>query len=307
MLRPWISLEKINWDELSINPHNGAVHLLKENPEKINWVNLCQNTNKEALNIWYNNCHNNSYLYNSYLSNLQWYYLSSNSSATQFLSVNNQDCVNWKQLSLNPAPEAITLLNENHDKINWSNLSANSGARSLLLEELNRDTTKYSSRIDWNNLCLNPCMMDILENAVENEPEKINWNTLSFNSAPEAITLLIKNPEKINWKILSQNSGARSLLMKFSKRIDWSRLCKNPSTIDLLETEFKKNPDIIHCHWSNLSSNPAIFMDWNEIEKRPFLVEMLKRPLKTEIIEQALHPRRITAIYKKTGSLEGYI
>ena len=69
--------------------------------KKINWVNLCQNSNPNAMH----------------------------------LLEQNQDKINWKILSENP--NAIHLLEQNQDKINWKILSENPNAMHLL--EQNQD------------------------------------------------------------------------------------------------------------------------------------------------------------------------
>ena len=40
-LRVWIPLEKLIWHRLSENPK--AIHILEQNPDKINWVGLSEN------------------------------------------------------------------------------------------------------------------------------------------------------------------------------------------------------------------------------------------------------------------------
>ena len=79
----------------------------------------------------------------------------------------NQDRLNWKLLSINPA--AIHLLEANLDKIDWDFLSTNSAAIHLL--EANPD------KIDWAELSENPAAIHLLE-ANQN---KIEWWTLSVN------------------------------------------------------------------------------------------------------------------------------
>jgi uncharacterized protein YlzI (FlbEa/FlbD family) len=42
-LRDWIPLDKLNWQNLSLNPN--AIDLLRENPHRIHWQNLSLNPN----------------------------------------------------------------------------------------------------------------------------------------------------------------------------------------------------------------------------------------------------------------------
>jgi hypothetical protein len=51
---------------------------------------------------------------------LSWYY-------TKYI-----DKINWSELSINPSPRVITLLEKNIDKIDWFRLSTNPGAINLL-------------------------------------------------------------------------------------------------------------------------------------------------------------------------------
>ena len=52
---------------------------------------------------------------------------------------------------------------------------------------------RIKHKIDWDNLCLNPNVIDILKN----NPDKIDWSELSTN--PNAIELLKNNKDKIDW------------------------------------------------------------------------------------------------------------
>jgi hypothetical protein len=47
--------------------------------------------------------------------------------------------------------------------------------------------------------------------------KKINWGSLSENSHPDAIKLLMENPDKIDWEFLSQNPN---LFLKNDKFCD---------------------------------------------------------------------------------------
>ena len=64
-LRDWIDIDKLDWNNLSLNPN--AIHLLEQNPDKINW-----------------------------------YHLSLNPNAIHLLE-QNQDKIDWEDLSINPS------------------------------------------------------------------------------------------------------------------------------------------------------------------------------------------------------------
>ena len=62
-LRDWIPLDKLDWDELSMNPN--AIQMLENNMDKVDWCNLTGNPN--AIHILEKN-----------LDKTDWYWLSSN-------------------------------------------------------------------------------------------------------------------------------------------------------------------------------------------------------------------------------------
>ena len=99
-LRDWIDLDKINWYYLTRNKNKDIIKLLKQKPDKIDW-------------LW----------------------LSSNSNMIEYLE-KNQDKINWINLSCNY--NAIKLLKKNPKKINWYNLSSNPNAIELLKKNQNK-------------------------------------------------------------------------------------------------------------------------------------------------------------------------
>jgi hypothetical protein len=96
-----------DWSELSAN--SGAIYLLEQNPDKIDYKMLSQNTS--AIHIIQKN-----------LDKIDWRFLSRNPNAIDILE-KNQDKIDWNYLSENP--NAIGLLNQNQDKIDWKKLSSN--------------------------------------------------------------------------------------------------------------------------------------------------------------------------------------
>jgi hypothetical protein len=81
-------------------------------------------------------------------------YLSYNPSAIKLI-LNNQDKIDWVQLSRNPNPLVIKLLEENYEKINWYYLSLNPNAIKIL--ENNQD------KIDWYFFSINPAIFQQLD------------------------------------------------------------------------------------------------------------------------------------------------
>ena len=321
MLRHWFPLDQMNWSNLSANSSPHAIHLLSlpENhdkidwrklssniqaidllltyPDKIDWTCLSSNRNPRAVSLllqafqegdihkicWVNVCNNhcpdifplldyviqNVSLINHFDSEL--YYLSANPVAMPlFLRPEHYEKINWKGMCMNPSPEAIALLSrdDNYHRINKNTLSLNPEAIPLLSREL-----RYSQ-------------------------EGIDWNSLAFNPHPQAIQLLKDNPDKINWYLLTGNKSreAFELVQQHDNRVSLGMLFDNPHALDLVYRMTRG--DTSRYLWAMLSSNPGIFLEWTDVEKRPF---------KDELLEQALHPRRISAIYRTTGSLDGYI
>jgi hypothetical protein len=249
--------EKIDWEFLSANP--AAIELLKENPKKIVWWQLSANPSDEAIKLLKDNP-----------ENIVWGVLSANPSVEAIkLLENNIDEINWEMLSTNP--NAINLLQKYYQEIDMFMLSANPNAIKLL--------EFYYDEIVWYNLSLNPSAIELLR---EN-PDKINWDRLSTN--PNAIELLkakineekemsedeLKNLddyEKISWVLLSKNPNAIELLQSYPNKINWELLSNNANGFGLLKERVKyeiglnkrdydKLKDKID--WDALSANPSIF------------------------------------------------
>ena len=107
------------WIGLYNNPSEGAMQLLKKNPDKILWRELSRNPFEGAVQLLEQNP-----------DKISWYFLSANpSKCAMRLLENNQDKINWYQLSCNKSEHAMQLLEKNPDKIDWKiwiNLSLNS-------------------------------------------------------------------------------------------------------------------------------------------------------------------------------------
>ena len=296
VLRDWIPLDKIRWNQLSKNPN--AIDLLREKiteesemdeddleklkeSEKIDWVYLSGNPN--AIELLRAN-----------QDKIDFIGLSANPSdeAIKLLKDNPENIV-WGVLSANPSDEAIKLLENNIEKINWEMLSTNPNAINLLRKyyqeidmfmlSANPNAIKllefYYDEIIWYNLSLNPSAIELLR---EN-PDKINWDRLSPN--PNAIELLkakineekemsedelenLVDNQKISWVLLSKNPNAIELLQAYPNKINWELLSNNENGIGLLKERVKyeiglnkRNYDKLKdkIDWDALSANPSIF------------------------------------------------
>ena len=246
-LRDWIPLEKLDWGNLSKNPNDGAIELLKKHKKKIDWLWLSSNPNPEAIELLKANP-----------KNINWDFLSYNKGAIELLKAKPEK-INWDMLSGNSNPIAVQLLKENPDEIHWGNLSRNQSAIKLLEKRINEnneidnddseDDFNPFDNIDKEKLSANPNAIRLLKA----NPKIINWEGLSEN--PYAIELLKENQGKIDWRGLSTNPNAIELLKANPNNIDWMYLSANPNdeALELL----KENQDKIN--WKEFSANPAIF------------------------------------------------
>ena len=91
-LRDWIDINNLDWDRLSLNPR--SFNILGFYPDKINWTNYTYiYYNQDITEILKEN-HNNNI----------WDERSSSQNATDLeLLKNNQDKINWFNLSSNPS------------------------------------------------------------------------------------------------------------------------------------------------------------------------------------------------------------
>ena len=97
-LRDWIPLEKLDWANLSKNPNDGAIELLKKTYKKIDWLWLSSNPNPEAIELLKANP-----------KNINWDFLSYNKGAIELLKAEPEK-INWDMLSGNSNPIAVQLL-----------------------------------------------------------------------------------------------------------------------------------------------------------------------------------------------------
>ena len=249
-LRDWISLDKLNMENLCLNPHPEAVHLIQLHLDKMtktSWKFLSYNPN--AIELLEKNP-----------SRIHWRCLSENPNAVHILE-KNPDKIYWSLLSLNQS--AIHLLKQNEDKIDWDYLSKNPGAIQLLENNLDK--------VDWIEINQNPGAIGLLKK----NPENIEWDYLSKN--PGTIRLLEKNLDKVNWNLLCKNPNAVHLIKKHLDKIDPVWLSDNPDPDafqifkDYFDTEVKTKYQISR---ENLELMEII--DWGSVNENPYSMELLK-------------------------------
>jgi hypothetical protein len=193
--------------------------------------------------------------------------------------------VSWTCLARNQG--AIHLIEQNLDKVNecdkrggdaWRILSRYKHGYHLL--EQNLDKVHWS---DFN--AMNPCVVQMLEKY----PEKTNWLQLSQN--PYAIPLLENNLDKVDWSFLCYNVNAVHILEQHPDKINWSCLSRNPNASRLLEKNLDKKDQFC---WDVMGAYDHVYeIDYKYLEERCNVY-------KEELIQKAMHPRRI-AKYTEDG------
>lgn len=162
-------------------------------------------------------------------------------------AVEHGHAVNWGDMSQNPA--AIHLLLKNLDKIDWESFSMNPTAGSWLQE--------HPEKIYHSSIWSNPAVLDYLME----QKWPIDWDWLSLNHSPHAISLLEQNLDNVNWSYAHANPGAMKLLRMHWKhnggRINWNQLSFNthPDAIKMLH-EHEDSRASCRVVWAY---NPCVF------------------------------------------------
>lgn len=250
----------LNSKFLELNPR--AIHFIEKHLDRIDYFNLCKNTN--AIHL----IEEQDFMY------LDMCLLSRKASAVPLLEKKKYR-INWKSLSINT--EASHLMKYNLDKIDWDDIAYNIGAIPLIEKNLHRLSTrgwrilsknpeavpilkKNIHKIDWSSLSLNPQAIDLLKNNID----KIEWHTLSKN--PMGIPIIENNLDKLDescWKALSSNPEAIHLLEQYPEKINWKSLVNNPRASLLIEKEI-------------INNNPLIIRNIAMVARHPHNIHLLK-------------------------------
>ncbi len=129
------------WDSLSSNPN--AIHILKNNIDKVSWEKISLNPN--GAELWELNP-----------EGLNWRLLSSMPEAVPFLE-KHQDKIDFNQLSKNKS--AIPLIEKHIDKVNWQYLAENENAIHIIEKNIHR----FKSYEMKSSLCSNPNAIHLIE------------------------------------------------------------------------------------------------------------------------------------------------
>jgi len=230
-LHDWIDETKLDLLGLCHNPN--AISLINKNLEKLCtscWKALCKNPDPNAIHLLEQNP-----------DKIDWWYISANPNALSLLNQNPRK-IRWEYVCLNPNPDVIPWLEERLEKANGNWVLAFNSTRSHALLSQNPNAInllkKYSNKLYWPTLSLNPSAISLLKQ----HPEHIDWNELARN--PNAISLIEKRLENSNdnvnepddiynnprfWFNLSENPNAIHLLKKYPEKIEWHYFSKNPS------------------------------------------------------------------------------
>jgi hypothetical protein len=240
--------KNINWKLLSLNPSDGAINMLLDNFEFIQWESFFCNRNERVLvyleaykdfintNVSYFLSWNTSKKAVSFLIQnpelIHWdsFSYNDNTEAVKFM-LKNPDRVNWKLFSMNTNDLAVNYFRKNLDLVNWEYLSLNTNNKAIRLFHI------YPEMINFYNLSRNNC--DEAIEILKANKENINWYNLSGNTNNGAIELLLENPNKIDQKLFSGNSNIKAVkyLENHKELIRWSYFCKNINSyaLDIIE------------------------------------------------------------------------
>lgn len=257
-LLPWISQEYIDLDSLSSNPSDGAIELLRNSPENINWTLLSANPNDGAVDLLLANP-----------DNINWTYLSKNTNpravdyALSTVRIGRRVSVEYAvtnpndrmlEHALNRITQNQNFLSERRRILYSANLSTNTNSHAIDYLLQNFPSYIYMPHLLQNS---SDRAVDLILFANTLEGVDIDGSYLSKNSNGRAIDLLFTNPDLIDWYSLSENSNDRAvdLLLANPDRIEIDALSRNlnPRVLPILA----ENVDLID--WAELSTNPHIF------------------------------------------------
>ena len=212
--------EKIDWGQLSSNPHQKAIELLVENLDKVDWTVLSENPG--AIELLKANPHKISWRYLSLNKNAgellkQRHYYENSLSVEEYYSLGKNNQLSWEYLSGNPC--AIELFKANPARIHWKELTRNPEAIEML----------------------------------KNKPRGVSIHDfyVGLSENPHAIEILEKNKDLVNWKYITRNPNSTELLKERAEyestltskqynnlgtnnRIDWQELSRRECIFEIV-------------------------------------------------------------------------
>jgi hypothetical protein len=274
----------IRWNELMLNPHDGAIDLLLENKDKVINKYIFHNTNPRIIQLLDDttqldfNSINLSPIIIEYIC--KNYYRISNKLWTKLCTYDNDmvidllfsniDKINFYSFSANKNDRVVDYLLQNLDKINWITFSWNENDKAIDY------LIKHKKRINWTSFSFNEN-----DNAVKyciKRYKKIDWSSFSSNKNDIAVEYAIQNPDKIVWTIFSANKNNKAvkyLTEYYPDKIDYYTFCDNPN--DLAVIYLIKNQNKIKWFFFQYNKNPKVL---------PILLENIDKINVDKIISQ---------------------
>ena len=153
--------------------------------------------------------------------------------------------------------------------LNYRTLSKNTNARCLFEHPLH---SSHTNKIDWDSLSENTAPW--ATHLLEQQPEKINWYVLSGNPSTHAIRMLRQEINRVNNLTYAQKlletcvetyirwtdffMGTYNYEKYVYTKIDWHHLSANPGAMKLLEEEYNRDPQNHRIDDSGLTQNPKM-------------------------------------------------
>ena len=256
-----IFISYIDWDALSSNSNDLAIELLRNNPHKINYLNLSSNTNEQAALLIYDffmkNSHINIFEKNDKsISNIYNYLFVKQ---PKELSGNNND------------KQTVTkvLLQEHKLRFIYHNIFSLSNDRQFIkyMFRYVNDNKHYQPELIFVHMFNNVndniiLLLEPLYNFFKCEVfRKAAINMLCSNTNINALNLMLSlinnnmNDNKINWDRLSSNINAIKICENNLNKVNWYKLCQNVNGLDIIKKILSKNPNDKRLKWNLMLKN----------------------------------------------------
>lgn len=206
----------------------------------------------------------------------------------------NSKIIDWNAINTNPCPDAIQLLRENMRFINVFYLCLNPAPEAVaLIDEIYGKWIEYKYAVSFQSdentdidtltkifRLINNFMSSDIVYCI-NQMDETDWQYIwsEMCAHPAGLKYVMKHGKPISLKHLSANPCPEAIKIlsenMFDPEIDWYSLSANPGAIDLLEQVFMQLYDKYGgyasdhyrnnsepaptIYWSNLMKNPAIF------------------------------------------------
>ena len=274
------NLDKICWDGLCSNSSNEVLPILEENIEKVNWSRICRNESS-----WINNLLKNNIVPNNEIQHHtdDLYFLSRNTEAIPFLE-KNIELIYWDGLHANK--NAIHLLDKYNINIDFTLLHMNPNPEALKLFVKYRHHRNFMFNLDF-------AEGSIIVPILKRNPHLID-SYICRNENPDATNMIkqyiehCKNTDSssICWDDLSENPAATSIMKENIDKIQWDLFCtlETRAAMEIIRENLDKadwdvlsaNKMAIHIlkenqdkiNWNNFSTNEGIYeeIEINEID-----------------------------------------